>query len=97
MNDHLDGLLREAGRDPDAVDRSVMTQVVFGRDEAELDEVLDGRDPDELRERGAVVGTPAEVAEGVERLGEAGVDRVMLQWLALDDTDRLEALADALV
>jgi len=95
LSGHLDDLLAEAGRDPGAVDRSMMTQVVFGRDDEELEEALDGRDPDDLRDRGAIVGTGGEVAEQVERLGEAGLDRVMLQWLDLDDTDRLEALADA--
>lgn len=95
--EHLDDLLEAEGRDPDEVRRSLMTAVVFGRDDDELEEVLDGRDPDELRERGAVVGTAPEVAAHLDRLAAAGADRVMLQWLALDDLDRLEALADAVV
>ena len=97
LNDRLDGLLAEAGRDPDDVRRSLMTQVVFGRDEAELEAALDGRDPDELRERGFVVGTGPEVEAQLDRIGEAGADRVMLQWLDLDGVDRLGGLADAVL
>ena len=96
-NDRLDDLLAAEDRAPGDLRRSLMTQVVFGRDEDELDAVLDGRDPDELRERGILVGTGPEVAEGLDRLDDAGADRVMLQWLALDDVDRLEGLADAVV
>ncbi len=97
QNDRLDDLLAEAGRDPGDLRRSMMTRVVFGRDDEELAELLDGRDAEELRERGAIVGTGAEVAEQLDRLDEAGADRVMLQWLAYDDTERLEAMADALL
>jgi F420-dependent oxidoreductase-like protein len=93
-NDHLDDLLAEAGRASGDVTRSMMTRVLFGRDDEEVDELLDGRDADELREQGAVVGTAAEVAEHLDRLAAAGADRVMLQWLALEDHDRLAALAD---
>jgi len=95
LNDRLDDLLREEGRNPDDVRRSLMVPVVFGRDEAELEAVLDGRDPDELREEGHVVGTPGEVREQLDAIEDAGADRVMLQWLAMEDFDRLTALADA--
>jgi F420-dependent oxidoreductase-like protein len=95
--DRLDDLLPDAGRDPGDLRRSLMTRVVFGRDETELDDLLDGRDRDDLREQGFVVGTGPEVAEALERLGDAGADRVMLQWFDVDDLDRLEGLADAVV
>ncbi|WP_220132685.1 hypothetical protein [Halorhabdus salina] len=74
-----------------------MTQVVFGRDEAELEAVLDGRDPEALREEGHIVGTPEEVREQIDAIEDAGADRIMLQWLAMDDMDRLEALAEAVL
>lgn len=93
-NDRLDELLQAAGRDPSAVRRSLMTQVVYGRDEDELDRVLDGRDPGDLRERGVIVGTGATVADHLDRLDAAGADRVMLQWLAVDDLKRLAAMGD---
>jgi F420-dependent oxidoreductase-like protein len=89
----LDELLHEYDRRPADVRRSLMTGVIFGRDEAELQRVLDGRDAHELRARGLVAGAPAEIVTQLGRLAEAGVRRVMLQWLDLDGLDRLEALA----
>lgn len=96
-NDRLDGLLDARGRDPGDVTRSTMTRVVFGRDEAELDSVLGDEDADELREAGAVVGTADEVRERFDALEDAGAERVMCQWLELDDVERLEAFADAVL
>lgn len=93
LNSQLDGLLEEADRDPADVRRSLMTQVVYGRDDAAVDRVLDGRDPEDLRGRGGIVGTGAEVAAHLDRLEEAGADRVMLQWLEVEDIDRLESMA----
>jgi alkanesulfonate monooxygenase SsuD/methylene tetrahydromethanopterin reductase-like flavin-dependent oxidoreductase (luciferase family) len=73
-----------------------MTGIVFGRDEAEVQRVAAserGQTVEQLRERGMIVGTASQVVEQLGRLAEAGAQRVMLQWLALDDLDRLEALA----
>jgi hypothetical protein len=39
------------------------------------------------------VGTGSEIIEQLGRLQEAGVQRVMLQWLDLDDLAGLEDLA----
>lgn len=93
----LDDLLREQNRQPGEVRRSLMTNVVFGRDDAEVRRRLDGRNADELRGRGIIVGTGAEVVEQLGRLSEVGVQRVMLQWLDLDDLDGIEALAKAVL
>lgn len=97
LNERLDRLLEGEGRDPEAVKRSLMTQVVFGRDADELETVLDGRDPEQLRNEGAIVGTPEGVHAHLRRLADAGAERVMVQWLAMDDIDRMEALADAVL
>jgi F420-dependent oxidoreductase-like protein len=93
LNAHLDQLLRENGRQPGDVRRSLMTGVVFGRDQAELAEKLRGRDAAELRDRGVIVGTSSEIVDQLGRLAEVGVEKVMLQWLDLDDLGGLEALA----
>lgn len=94
-NERLDQLLEEQGRRPDAVRRSVMTNVTFGRDDAELKKKLDerGRTAEELREHGVIAGTGAEIVDQIEAYAEAGAYRIMLQWLDLDDLDGLEALA----
>ncbi len=98
LNAQLDDLLVKVGRRPEEVRRSMMTGLIFGRDEAELARKLEGRPPiEELRARGVLVGTPKEVREQVALLGEAGVQRLMVQWLDLDDLEGLHVLAEALL
>jgi len=98
LNARLNELLHAAGRDPASVRRSMMTGLVFGRDATELARKLEGRPPvEELRARGVIVGTPTEVRDQLAALDDAGVQRVMLQWLDLDDLDGLAALADAVL
>ena len=92
-NDRLDALLREHGRQPGAVRRSLMTNIVFGRDDAEVRRKLDGRDGAAMVARGFLVGTADAVVEQIGAFAAAGVERIMLQWLQLDDVDGLEALA----
>lgn len=99
LSGRLDGLLNTRGRAPKDVRRSLMTGIVFGRTDADVQRKLDarGRTAADLRERGLVVGTPPQVTEQLSQLTEAGVQRVMLQWLDLDDLDGLQALARAVV
>jgi F420-dependent oxidoreductase-like protein len=97
LNQHLDGLLSARGRAPASVRRSLMTGCHFGRDEAGVQRKLRGRSPAELRERGVVVGTASEVVEQLGQLAAAGVQRIMLQWLDLDDLDGLEAMAQSVL
>ncbi len=97
LNRRLNDLLQEVGRSPNDVRRSIMTGLIFGRTDAEVHEKLGGRDADALRARGVIVGTGSEVQEHLHRLAEAGAQRVMLQWLDLDDLNGLEALAKAVL
>ncbi len=97
LNSRLDRLCDGAGRNPTEIRRSLMTQVLYGRDEDEIDRVLDGRDRGDLESSGVIVGTETEVAAHLDRLDEAGADRVMLQWLAVEELDRLASLADAIL
>lgn len=94
LNDRLDALLAGEGRAPEAVRRTMMTGVFFGRTDAELRAVLDrrGQKAESLRERGAIVGTAGAVRDQLGELADLGLDGVMLQWLDIDDVDRLEAL-----
>jgi F420-dependent oxidoreductase-like protein len=93
LSARLDDLLGAAGRRPDDVRRTMMTRVVVGRDGAEIEAKLGGRSADELRSRGALIGSPEELVEAIGRLAEAGVRRLMAQWLDLDDIAGLEVLA----
>lgn len=99
LNQQLDDLLAAAGRELGSVKRSLMTGLIFGRDEAKVEKWLAGRNQSaaELRERGAAVGTGEEIVEQFDAWAEAGVQRIMLQWLDLDDIDGLEALALAVL
>jgi len=95
-NRALDDLLTEAGRAPATVRRTLMVRVVFGPDRAAAEAKLGGRDAGELEARGAIVGGPEAVREGLAAFAAAGVERLMLQWV--DDPDDLagiEALARA--
>lgn len=97
LNAQLDQLLVAADRQPGDVRRSLMTGLVFGRTDAELRARLDGRDPVALREQGLVVGTPSQVAEQAAALADAGVERLLLQWMELDDLAGVAALADCTI
>ncbi len=98
-NQLLTQLLIDAGRKPESVRRSMMTGCIFGKDESALKEKLAARKRtvDELHARGLVAGSPQQVQEQLYGLEEAGVQRVMLQWLDLDDLAELEALAKAVL
>ena len=69
----------------------------FGRDQAALDARLAGRAIPEFLQRGMIVGTPGEVRDQVATLEAAGVQRVMLQWLDLDDVEGIADLGQALI
>jgi F420-dependent oxidoreductase-like protein len=97
-NQLLNDLLQQNGRDPLSVKRSLMTQIIFGKDDAALDARLAARGHnrskvDELIARGLIVGTPSAVIDQLGAFVDAGVQRFMLQWLDLDDTDGLEQIA----
>jgi F420-dependent oxidoreductase-like protein len=93
----LDELILANKRKPGDVRRTMMTAVIFGRTDAELKEKVGSRNLDELLARGAVIGTPSAVKDQLASLNEAGVQRVMLQWLDLDDLPGLEALAKSVL
>ena len=99
LSKRLDALLVKQGRKPGDVRRSLMTGLIFGRTDAELQQKLQqaGHSAEELRGRGMVVGTPASIVEQVGKIAEAGAQRVMLQWMDLDDIDGLTALAKAVL
>src|SRR5689334_15012246 len=98
-NSRLNELLAAAGRKPDAVRRSMMTNCVFGKDEIALNEKLAARkrSVDELHTRGVVAGSATQVKEQLHQLEAVGLQRIMLQWLDLDDLAGLEALAKAVL
>lgn len=98
LNQHLDGLLADQSRQPDEVRRSMMVGCIFANDEAKLQERVaartgGARSADDLRKQGVIVGTADQMVAQLNQLVEAGVQRVMLQWIDLDDLDGIETIA----
>ncbi|MFL5759938.1 MAG: TIGR03560 family F420-dependent LLM class oxidoreductase [Thermomicrobiales bacterium] len=87
----LDQLLDAQNRPRTAVRRTLMTRIIFGRDDAEAAQIAG--DAEAARAKGAIVGTANQVVEELGKRAEAGAQRVMAQWLELDDIDRIEAMA----
>jgi F420-dependent oxidoreductase-like protein len=98
LNSLLDEYIKSEGKQPGEVRRSLMTGCIFGVNQSEVVRKLNlqtrgQRTVEELRQRGLVVGTAEEIIEQCHQLANVGVQRVMLQWLDLDDTAGLEAMA----
>ena len=99
LNKKLNELLETEKRQPKSVRRSLMTGCVFGSNDAQVKDKVKSRGTGklsvaELKERGLVIGTPDDIIEQIRSFAEAGVERIMLQWLDLDDIDGLEAMAN---
>jgi F420-dependent oxidoreductase-like protein len=91
----LDDLLAKQGRPAAEVRRSMMTRPIYARAAAALQTRLAAfnKPVDDLKAAGYLVGTGPELVDQLGRLAEAGVQRVMLQWLDLDDLAAVEAFA----
>ncbi|HET8844763.1 MAG TPA: TIGR03560 family F420-dependent LLM class oxidoreductase [Ktedonobacteraceae bacterium] len=108
---HLDTLLAAEGRKPEEVKRSVMLSLFFGRDNAELEQLLGryrkqldlGDLPIEqvvakLTERGSMlVGTSEQILEQIAAYSKAGVEEFMLQWFDYENLDGLRAFAHSVL
>lgn len=101
LNNALDQLLSEQKRKPGDVKRSLMTGCVVGMSESDVEgrvarRTSGKRSTAQLREHGLIVGTPPQIAAQLEQLSSAGVQKVMLQWLELEDLENLKLLASEL-
>jgi F420-dependent oxidoreductase-like protein len=99
LNSRLDQMLTQAGRDPGSVRRSMMTGCVFDKDDATLQQKVNARRRplEELRQHGVVAGDIDAVKGQLAELERAGLQRIMLQWLDLDDLESLEVLAEGVL
>jgi hypothetical protein len=77
----------------------MMTGCVFRKDDAALQQKVaaQGSTLDQLQGRGVVAGGIRAVREQLAALEEAGLQRIMLQWLDLDDWESLEILAKGIL
>ena len=106
----LDELLREVGRQPDSVKRTLMILILCGRDPTELEQRVRGfrRFDQEMGDmpldallnllraqfRGIIVGTPEEVVDQIRAYERAGVEELMAQCFTVDDFAGLHLLAE---
>jgi F420-dependent oxidoreductase-like protein len=102
LNSTLDELLHKNERKIGSVRRSVMTGCIFGKTLQDVEKKVairtnHQRTPSELRQRGLIVGTGPEIIAQCQEYAAVGVQRLMLQWLDIDDIPGLEALADAIL
>lgn len=92
-NGLLDDLLARRGRAPGDVKRSLMTQINFAYDDADWARIQSERSFDSR----TIAGTASMVIDQIGAYVDAGAERIMLQWLAMDDLDRIEAVARAVL
>lgn len=99
LNSRLSDMLTQAGRDPGSVRRSMMTGCVFGKDEAALAKKIGfyGQSLEQLQQRGMIAGSLDAIREQLHVLEQAGLQRIMLQWLDLDDLESMEVLAKGIL
>ena len=97
MNAALDSLLIAIGRRPTDLRRTVMQGVEVGRTEEEVEAKRHARAWAYWREPGLVAGTGPRLRERLAEWERAGAQRIILQWLDLDDLDGLRILAEAVL
>jgi alkanesulfonate monooxygenase SsuD/methylene tetrahydromethanopterin reductase-like flavin-dependent oxidoreductase (luciferase family) len=95
----LDQHLKQAKRDPNSVRRSMMTGCFFAATDSELQRKIELRNKtiEQLHQQGMIAGNASVVRDQLLELEAAGLQRIMLQWLDLDDLAGLETLAKAVL
>lgn len=99
LNANLNQHLKQEKRDPNSARRSMMTGCFFAATDSELQRKIESRNKtiEELHKQGMVAGSASVVKEQLLELEAAGLQRIMLQWLDLDDLIGLVALAKAVL
>ncbi|MCL4250196.1 MAG: TIGR03560 family F420-dependent LLM class oxidoreductase [Anaerolineae bacterium] len=92
---HLDELLVEYGRQPGDVKRSLMTELILGKDEADLQRKLAAHpgQADKLLEPSQITGTASAVIDQIAAFADVGASRLMLMHRDQTDMATLELLA----
>jgi F420-dependent oxidoreductase-like protein len=93
LSARLDEYLKDEGRAPGSVRRSMMTGLRFAQTRSGLERKLGGRSVDELQGRGFIIGVGDQIQPQLAALEQAGLQRIMLQWMELEDLQGLSALA----
>lgn len=97
LSQHLDGLLAKEGRAPDSMRKTLMHRVTLGTTDLDVARKTEGMDVASLKERGALIGTPNEVVEGLLAFEAVGVQRIMAQLADMTDLDGVELLGTRVI
>jgi F420-dependent oxidoreductase-like protein len=95
-NQLLDELLSQHKRAPSEVKRSLMTRINFAKDDADWQRIKAERSLTEPLTN-TIGGTASIVIDQIGAYVDAGAERIMLQWIELDDLDRIEAVAQSVL
>jgi F420-dependent oxidoreductase-like protein len=93
LSAHLDSLLEKEDRTPGSMRRTLMHRITVGATDADVKHKTEGVDVESMTSRGALIGTPNEVAEKLLAFDAAGVQRIMGQMQDMTDLDGVELLA----
>lgn len=98
LNTRLNEEALSVNRLPMDIKRSMMTGFEYAKTENTLRKKVARRtknklSPEELHTHGLIVGTSSMAIDQLSRLAENGVQRVMLQWLDLENLEDLEHFA----
>lgn len=74
-----------------------MKGLVFGIDQAEFENQLNGKTASDFLERGLLAGTPNQIVDQLGQLKEIGVQKVMLQWSDYENILNLENFSNSIL
>jgi len=110
LSEMLDALLKNEGRQPSDVRRTLMQQAICWRDNDEKERLAKSvreiiipfgeMRTDEVFENlkknmsGSVFGSPQDLIDALNSYAEAGVDEIILQWFLFDNIEGLQVLAE---
>lgn len=97
LSAHLDRLLAGQHRATDSMRKTLMHRVTVGATDADVKRKTEDVDVAGLKERGALIGTPNEVAEGLLAFDAVGVQRIMAQLSDMTDLNGIELLGSKVV
>lgn len=95
LNEVLDQACQKQGRDPKEIRRSIMVNLLYGQDPHRLERELgeQGTSFEDLRSQGRIAGYPEDIVGQIRSYQAAGAERIMLQWLDMDNLEGLKSLA----
>jgi len=106
LSSRLDGLIEDAGRQPEEVKRTMMVPVLCQRTEQDIQRHISmiqkyaapfkDASAEEIKawlyDLKGIIGSPQQIVDGLSAYAEAGAEEIMLEWFGLYDLEGLELL-----